>query len=148
MSGRLAFFFSFFLINSLLAQTVKWSPVIQTNRKAEYMQILGATDNADFFLLRSNLSLENDRERAGIRNRLYILGYYSAELSPIWEKELKTSYLDGHVTDVFMNNGKVLVTGYISNKKREYFKSGYERSRKHTSGEFVIKHNFWKFPAP
>jgi hypothetical protein len=104
------------------AQTVKWSAQLQDNKKVPYLSILGAEDNGNFYVLRSNMSLDNDKERSGFRNRVYILQYYSSDLALLWEKDLKTSYLDGHISDVKLINSRLYVTSYLLDKKvKQYY---------------------------
>jgi hypothetical protein len=104
-----------------VGQTVSWSTNIAENKKTGFKQILGADETGDFFMLSSNISLESDREREGFRNRIYILTHFSADLRLNWEKELHAQSPDGHITDVKMINGKVIVTSYTANKKTKYF---------------------------
>ena len=116
------FIFLFFISTDLLSQTVKWSQALQDNKKVPYLLILGENESGNFYVLRSNMSFDNDRERSGFRNRVYILQYYSSDMAVIWDKELKTSYEDGHITDVNIINGSVIVTSYIFDKKiKQYY---------------------------
>lgn len=94
---------------------------MRDNKKTPYMRILGADEDGNFFLLRSNMSLDSDRDRTGFRNRYYELEYYNADLHMLWERELVTSYENGKVSDVEMNNGRIIVTGYVNDKKAKSF---------------------------
>jgi hypothetical protein len=85
------------------------------------MLILGENDDGNFFVLRSNMSLEHDRERSGFKNRTYLLQSFTPEMNLMWDKELKTSYEEGHITDVRLINNKLIVTSYISNKKSKFY---------------------------
>ena len=67
------------------------------------------------------MSLAHDRERSGFRNRNYQLQYYSSAMALLWEKSLLTSYKDGHLSDVALVNGKVLVTSYLINKRTKVY---------------------------
>ncbi len=121
--------FIIFFCSSLVlpAQSVKWSQPLQDNKKSPYLKILGEDENENFYVLKSNMSLEDDREHSGFRNRSYLLQYFSSEMALIWEKDLKTSYEDGHITDVRLVNGKLIVTSYLYDKKGKlyYFYSQY-----------------------
>ena len=107
--------------NSLFSQQIKWSQPLQDNKKFPYLLILGENESGNFYVLRSNISLDNDRERSGFRNRTYILQYYSSEMSLIWDKELLTSYENGHISDVKFINGRIIVASYIYDKKSKFY---------------------------
>lgn len=118
---KFIFLFIFILSIGLNAQTVKWSQQIVDSKKVPYMLILGENTSENFFVLRSNISLGNEKENSGFRNRTYFLQYYSHEMSLLWDKELKTSYEDGHISDVTLINGNVYVTSYITDKKSKQY---------------------------
>ena len=106
---------------ALHSQTIKWSQPLQDNKKFPYLLILGENEKGNFYVLRSNMSLANSREHSGFRNRTYVLQYYSSEMSLIWDKELATSYENGHISDVKLINGRVIVTSYIVDKKSKLY---------------------------
>ncbi len=67
------------------------------------------------------MSFDNDRDREGFRNRFYMLALYSSELNLVWERELHALSEDGHITDVNIINGKVVVVSYVANKKSKVY---------------------------
>ena len=85
------------------------------------MRVLGADENGNIYVLRSNISLETDRDRSGFKSRVYFLQYLSEDLKLLWERELLTSFEDGHIADVQMNNGRVVVVGFLNNRKAKTF---------------------------
>lgn len=103
------------------SQSIKWSSELKDNNKMQYMLILGANDEGNFYVLRSNMSLDNKNERSGFRNRSYMLQFFTAELSLKWEKEIKTSYEDGHISDLQLINNKIIVTSYLYDKKSKIY---------------------------
>lgn len=103
------------------AQTLKFSDEIKENKNARYMRTLGSDDDGNIYLLRSNISLETDRDRSGFRSRVYFLQYLNSDLKIVWEKELLTSFEDGHIADVQMNNGRVVVVGFLNDKKSKTY---------------------------
>ena len=103
------------------AQTLKFSDEIKENKNAKFMRTLGADENGNIYLLRSNLSLDTDRDRSGFKNRVYFLQYLNADLKLIWEKELLTSFEDGHIADVQFNNGRVVVVGFLNDRKSKTY---------------------------
>lgn len=113
--------FLFFIITSLNSQTIKWSQPVQDNKKVNYLKILGENEDGNFYVLRSNLPLDNSREYSGFRNRTYLLQFYSSGLNLVWDKELVTSYEDGHIADVKLINGRVIVFSYIIDKKSKQY---------------------------
>ena len=120
-------FLLFLTINSVKSQTINWSQSIPDNKKFPYLLILGENENENFYVLRSNTSLDNTKEYSGFRNRSFMLQYFSTGLSLIWEKELLTSYENGHISDVKLINGHILVFSYIIDKKSKtcYFYSQF-----------------------
>ena len=109
------------LFSNSSGQVVKWSQPLVNNKKVPYLVILGQNEEENFFVLRSNMSLESDKEHSGFRNRTYQIQYFSSEMNLIWEKELKSSYEDGRISDVKMVNGKIVVTSYLNDKKSRRF---------------------------
>jgi hypothetical protein len=136
------FFVHLFSISS--GQTVKWSQPLENNKKVPYLVILGQNEEENFFVLRSNKSLESDNVHSGFRSRNYQIQYFSSGMNLIWEKELKSSYEDGHISDVKMINGKVVVTSYLNDKKskRFYFYIQYFNTNGTWSGQPVLLDSF------
>lgn len=103
------------------AQSVTWSQVINENKKVPFMRILGSDDNDNFYILRSNVSMQTDRDRSSFKNRLYVLQRFAADLHLMWEKELKGPLENSKISDVALINGHITVTYYIADKKtKEY----------------------------
>ena len=98
------------LISSIFlnAQQIKWSQQLQDNRKLQYMRIIGSDDNG-FYILRSNISFESDRDRVSFRNRKYELSYYGNEMNLKMQQPLYAPKEGGKIIDVKMVNNKVLV---------------------------------------
>ena len=117
----LGFLFLLTSCMALQAQSVKWSHPLQDNKKFPYLKILGEDENENFYVLKSNMSLEDDREHSGFRNRSYLLQYFSPELTLIWEKDLKSSYENGHISDVRLVNGKLIITSFLYDKKSKLY---------------------------
>ncbi|MBK7570666.1 MAG: hypothetical protein IPI10_03235 [Bacteroidetes bacterium] len=117
----LILFISLVLINFTVAQTVKFSDEIKENKYAKYMRTLGADETGNIYVLRSNISLDTDRDKSGFKNRVYFLQYLNTELKIIWEKELLTSFEDGHIADVQFNNGRVVVVGFLNDRKAKTY---------------------------
>ena len=69
----LILFLSLVLINFTVAQTVKFSDEIKENKYAKYMRTLGADETGNIYVLRSNISLDTDRDRSGFKNTVYFL---------------------------------------------------------------------------
>ncbi len=113
--------FLFFIITSINSQTIKWSQPVQDNKKINYLKILGENEDGSFYVLRSNLPLDNSRESSGFRNRTYVIQLYSSGLNLLWDKELVTSYENGHISDVKLINGRVIVVSYIIDKKSKQY---------------------------
>jgi hypothetical protein len=100
-----------FMVSTLQAADMKWSQVLPDNPKFPYLKIIGGDDEG-FFVLRSNISLDTDRERAGLRSRRYFLQYYSLEMMLKWEGELNAPSDDARFADIKVVSGRVLVVTY------------------------------------
>jgi len=117
----LTFLFLSVFVELSSSQTIKFSEEIKENKNARYMRVLGSDEEGNIYVLRSNISLETDRDRSGFKSRVYFLQYLSNDLKLLWEKELLTSFEDGHIADVQMNNGRVVVVGFLNNRKEKTF---------------------------
>ncbi len=105
----------------VFSQTITYSQEIGENKNAKFMKILGADEFENIYLLRSNLSLENDRERSGFRSREYYLQQYSASLILNWEKALVPSIENARISDVQLNNGRIVVVSYMFERKSKTY---------------------------
>lgn len=104
-----------------LAREIKWSPTLPENAKFPYLKIIGGDDEG-FFVLRSNISLDTDRDRAGLRSRKYFLQYFSMEMALRWEGELNAQSDDTRFADIKVVNGRVLVVSYAQDKATRQFR--------------------------
>lgn len=86
------------------------------------MRILGADEEENFYVLRSNISLQTDRDRSGFRNRQYTVQLFSSSLRLVWEKEIHGPLENSRISDVTLINGQLVITYYISNKKTKEYK--------------------------
>lgn len=124
----LKIFFRPFLIIVLLlaavrseAQTVRWSQPLPDNAKLPYMRIIGS-DAEGFYVLRSNLTLGNGRERSGFKTRKYMIQYFSNELTMRWEQELVAPGEQGHIADVQIVNERLMVVSYTYEKPSKTYR--------------------------
>ncbi len=115
------FFFAVAIFNSSIAQVIKFSEEIKENRNAKFMRILGADENGNVYVLRSNISLETDRDRVGFKSRVYFLQYLNQDLKLIWELELAAPYENGRIADVQINNGRVVVVSFLNDRKSKSY---------------------------
>jgi hypothetical protein len=83
------------------------SPV--ENDGLNYLKIIGQ-DEDGFFVLFSNLSLNIERDRIGLRTRKYWLGYYTFDLKPKWQKALEGNDNAGIETVNYFNNRIVVIS--------------------------------------
>jgi hypothetical protein len=129
---------------NLRAQTVNWSQPVGSSKKTPYMRILGSDETGGFYVLKSSLSADDQRHKPIFKARVYSLQYFSEDLKHIWEKELQTSYEDGYLTDLKMINNRLLITGFIFDKKvKEYsFYAQYLSSKGEWEGKPVLIEKF------
>ncbi len=120
------------------AQTIKWSKPVSDNSKLPYMKILGpGTDG--YFVLRSNLSFDNTKTRAGFKTRRYLQQKFSDEMTLQAEFDLKAPIEEGRLADLQMVQGKVLLIFYGSDKaeNRYEFFAQYLDDKGNLQGEKV-----------
>ena len=120
---KLFLFIFLFALNASVSfsQKIKFSPELKENRNARFMKILGTDENENIFLLRSNLSLDSDREHSGLRAREYYLQFFSNELNLVWEKQLDSPMENGRIVDVQINNNRVVVVSYVADRKSKSY---------------------------
>lgn len=122
-------FYSFLLLVLLIgirpslvnAQSVTWSQPLNDSKKVPYLRILGSDEEDNFYILRSNISLLTDRDRAGFRNKVYVLQRFAPDLSLRWEKELRGPLENSRISDVSLINGKIIVTYFTADKKSKQY---------------------------
>ncbi len=119
LKNRVLFFVFLFLAciapATLQAQHVTWSQPFYEDKKMQYLKITG-TDEEGFYLLRSNYSLDEGRERSGSRNKKYILEYYDLSMQQKWSHQLVSSVTDAKIIAVQSVNGKMLVLSAFADK--------------------------------
>ena len=91
------------------------------NKKAPFIRIMGSDPDDNFYILRSNISMNTGRDRSGFRSRNYILQFYAADLHLVWEKELHAPLENSKISDVTMINGRVIVTYFTTDKKTKTY---------------------------
>ena len=72
----LTFLFLSVFVELSSSQTIKFSEEIKENKNARYMRVLGSDEEGNIYVLRSNISLETDRDRSGFKSRVYFLQYF------------------------------------------------------------------------
>ena len=96
------------LTTNLFGQTINWSKELPDNNRYPYLKILGSS-NDGFYLLRSNIPLDNSRDNYGLRSRKYWLQYFSNEMNLRWEKEVNPSIEEAKILDIKAVGTQVLV---------------------------------------
>src|ERR1041385_5966156 len=96
-----------FLTNILFGQQMKWSSVIE-NKDYNYIKIIGQNEEG-FYVLKSNISFDDERDRVGFRSRRYSLAFFTNEMVLKWTHPLEAPLTDGKIVSVNMLNEKVIV---------------------------------------
>lgn len=87
-----------------------------------YNRVLGY-DGEGVYVLHSNLSLETNRDRIGLRTRKYRISYHNEEnLIPKWAKNLQSHPEDASIEVVGFYNGKVTVLNSIWDRQKNKFR--------------------------
>ncbi len=121
------FFFFAFLFSAcfnhatLQAQQVTWSQPFFEDKKMQYLKITG-TDEEGFYLLRSNYSLDEGRERSGSRNKKFILEYYDLNMRQKWGQQLTSSVADARIISVQSMSNKILVLSAVTDKQTKHYR--------------------------
>ena len=96
--------FSILFSSTVFSQEIQWSEPGITNPKLPYHKVLGYDDEG-FFLLLSNLGMDNDRDRVGFKKRRYGLAYFDDNLKKSWEQEIETG--DEVLQDIIFAAGRI-----------------------------------------
>ncbi len=117
--------FLFFLLfvsaqAELYSQSVKWSAQLDNDKRMPFLKILGPGENG-YFVLRSNISFNDDRNSSGFKSRKYELHYYSKDLALRWVQSLTPTCENCHVADVALSGSDVVVLYSQFDKKQKLF---------------------------
>lgn len=84
----------------------------------DYAKVMGQDDEGVFVLM-SNLSLEDFRERFGLKSRKYELDYFNYDMQLKWKKEIQTT--DGSSIDqiIFFNQMMVVISSLYTKSTDE-----------------------------
>jgi len=113
------------------APEVKWSAQLSENNKFNFLKIIGSSGDG-FFVLRSNMSLDDERDHTLFKSRKYLLQFFNSNLVMLWEKELKYTSPDVHIVAVYCINEKALIFSYTNDKLRRILSRMHNTS---TTGE-------------
>jgi hypothetical protein len=108
-------------LTNLSAQHVSWSQPFIEDRKMQYLKITG-TDEEGFFLLRSNISFDNERDHSGFRSRKYALEYFDLDMNRKWSQPLSSPVPDGKILAVQSVHHKILVVSSAAEKQTKQVK--------------------------
>ncbi len=115
---RFLFYIFFWMIMiplSLSAQRLTLSPQNLDDFGMNYLKVIGQGDTG-IFVLHSNLSLESQNDRIGLRTRKYRLSYFDFSLRPLWWKNLVPHPESASIESVSFFNGKGIVISSDWNK--------------------------------
>jgi hypothetical protein len=120
---KLRLLFIFLLLTnviSVLGQKITLSPTSITDNSYDYVKIIGQ-DSSGFYLLQSNLSLEIERDRIGLRSRKYQLSYYGFDLKILWTKNIISPSSEISIETVGFYQSKPIVISVESSKDDNSF---------------------------
>ena len=118
---KIYFIAGFFWLTALAlsAQQVKWSPVID-DKDYSYLKIIGQNEEG-FYVLKSNISFDDERDKVGFRGRHYSISFFTGEMALKWAHPLESPLVDGKIVSINMVNEKVLVTFSFEDKKQKIY---------------------------
>lgn len=96
------------------AQRTIVSPAPIDENGYDYAKVIGQ-DEGGFYVLMSNLSLDDFRARFGLKTRRYELDYFGYNLQPVWKKELGPAG-SATIENISMFNGAVVVVSSLLEK--------------------------------
>ncbi len=112
-------FIFLFAASFLSAQQVKWSPVID-DKDYSFVKIIGQSEDG-FYVLKSNISFDEERDKVGFRSRKYNISFFTNEMSLKWIHSLDAPLVDGRIITVNIVHEKILVTYAYANKKQKAY---------------------------
>lgn len=77
------------MVPAMLAQKITVSPMQIDDNGLDYAKVIGQ-DEEHVYVLMSNLSLDNFRERFGLKTRKYELVCFGYNLQPVWKQEISS----------------------------------------------------------
>ncbi len=101
------------------AQKIEWSAYDLIDKKMGYVKIIGY-DDAGFFALASNLSLEHERSRVGFKKRKYYLMHFTNGLKKSWEKPLEINANRTIEKITWFNESIILISSEEDAKNSKY----------------------------
>lgn len=101
---------------ALSAQKITFKSDPVDNNGLNYLKVIGQDDDG-FYVLYSNLSLETERDRFGLRTRKYRLGYYTFDLKEKWQEALTAHPSSAGLETVSFYNNHVVVISSDYNKQ-------------------------------
>lgn len=94
--------------SGLCAQSLQLSANPIDDNGFEHVKLIGQDENG-FYLLMSNLSVENNRSRQGLRARKYEISYFDMDLQPKWRKKADGFPVKGNIESIGVFQGKVVI---------------------------------------
>lgn len=105
--------------SSLFAQTLQLSANPIDDNGFEHVKLIGQ-DEDGFYLLMSNLSVENNRSRQGLRARKYEISYFGMDLQPKWRKKADEFPVKGNIESIGIFQGKVVILSSEVSKENNF----------------------------
>jgi hypothetical protein len=102
---------------SAWAQKITISPMQIDDNGLDYAKVIGQDEN-HVYVLMSNLSLDNFRERFGLKTRKYELVCFGYNLQPVWKKEI-SSRNGQSIENICWYNGAIVVVSSSTDKSAD-----------------------------
>ena len=100
------FLFAIYFFNCS-AQKIEYSAQPIDNYSFDYLRIAGYDDNG-FFLLQSNLPLDEERDRVGFKSRKFKVSYFTSDLNEKWTKQFDKGEEGNRIESIGVVNGSVV----------------------------------------
>src|SRR5690348_16144010 len=123
VNNSIKYIFSLFLI--LVVNSNSWSQEILVSPAAidesgfGYSKVIGQ-DDAGYFVLLSNLTMNSENDRVGLKNRKYKITWFNKSLVKKWSKPIDPPNSDASIDAVSFFNGQVIIvtSSYIKHEQK------------------------------
>jgi len=113
---KYSFLFLFIFLMSFSGSTDAQSLVISAdnidNNGFDYAKVIGQDDEGVYVLM-SNLSLESDRDRFGLKTRKYEISYFGYSMQMKWRKSIDAIPSNGSLESIGFFNGRPVVISSV-----------------------------------
>ncbi len=121
IESRFFFGLTFFLFLGLktYCQKIEYAAQPIDNYNYDYLRVIGYNDDG-FFLLQSNLPIDEERDRLGFKSRKYKVSYFSSDLHEKWTRLFEKDLNGSRIESIGVANGNLIAAKsiYVENENK------------------------------